>query len=207
MSFHRVHALTNTFSGAAGEARVAAEFVRCGFRAAKPYWTDDEVDLLVLERAQNVPVPLVIQVKAVQFLPNSKQKMPKRVFIQGLKKRYVTKSPAFAVAIYRVDTDQIFFVDGPENVTDLYEAQKAWNKKHIAFEDLNDDDDVRIAVHDDKGLDGDWTVSMTDASWLSGRVKRLAEEVVKSNNLAIATEALWAEPSARIDSGDDDDDS
>jgi len=118
-----VHALTNTFSGVAGEARIAAEFVRCGFRVADPYWTDDEVDLLVLEREENLAVPLSIQVKSVQFLPDRNQKIPTHAFTQGLKKRYVTKSPAFALAIYLVDTDEIFFIDGPANIRRVYEAQ------------------------------------------------------------------------------------
>lgn len=42
--FRRVPALTNTFSGVAGEARVAAELLRAVLKAAKPYWTDDEAD-------------------------------------------------------------------------------------------------------------------------------------------------------------------
>lgn len=198
-----MHALTNTFSGVAGEARIAAEFVRCGFRVADPYWTDDEVDLLVLEREENLAVPLSIQVKSVQFLPDRNQKIPTHAFTQGLKKRYVTKSPAFALAIYLVDTDEIFFIDGPANIRRVYEAQGAWNKKHVAFDALGSDKDVRIAVHMENGIDGDWKVSPHDAEWLNTRVKRLASQVIGENKLTIALDALWTDSPAVTDSSDE----
>jgi hypothetical protein len=200
----RIHALSNTFSGAAGEARVAAEFVRCGLRVAKPYWTDDEVDLLLLAKADNMAVPLAVQVKSVQFI--QKEKTQERVFIQGLKKRYVNKSPAFAVAIYRVDSDEIFFVDSPENVISMYEAQKTWNKKHKGFDSLQDDDDVRIAVSRDNGIPGDWKIPTHDAAWLSTRVNRLAKEVVSQNKLIQTLSALWLDEPAQVADADDDSD-
>jgi hypothetical protein len=131
-----------------------------------------------------------VQVKSVQFLPNKKGKLKKRVYIQGLKKRYVEKSPAFALAIYRVDTDEIFFVDGGDNVTAIYDGQKSSNKKHIAFAKLGDDSDVRIALHKKKGLHGDWQVPPYDAGWLSKRTQRLAQRVVSTNKLAAVMEAL-----------------
>jgi hypothetical protein len=74
----RVPALTNTFSGVAGEARVAAELVRGGFRVAKPLWTDDEADLLVLMRTDGALLPIVVQVKSVQFLPDSQGQLAHR---------------------------------------------------------------------------------------------------------------------------------
>jgi hypothetical protein len=135
----RIHALTNTFSGIAGEARIAAELVRCGFRVAKPYWCDDEVDLLVLHRSSqpNVALPLSIQIKSVQFLPQKDGSLNERVFIQGLKKRYVTKSPAFGLAIYRVDTDEIFFIDGQPNVEAVYESQRSYHAREFASSEQN----------------------------------------------------------------------
>jgi hypothetical protein len=201
--FRRVHALKNTFSGVAGEARVAAEFVRCGLRVAKPYWTDDEADLLVIERTRNLQqdlaVPVIIQVKAVQFLPDRNQKIPTRVFLQRLKKRYVTKSPAFGLAIYRVDTDEIFFIDGQANVRFVYESQKSWNKKHIPFDSLKDDDWVRIALHEKEGIEGDWKVNPRDAAWLTGRVQGLVDRVGRENSVTLALDALWSDPPAIIE--------
>lgn len=42
----------------------------------------------------------------------------------------------------------------------------AWNAKHIPFDELADDADVRIAVHGENGIEGDWKVSPVDAAWL-----------------------------------------
>jgi hypothetical protein len=193
--FRRVHALTNTFSGVAGEARVAAEFVRCGLRVSKPYWTDDEVDLLVLERTHQLharfAVPVIIQVKAVQFLPNKDQTIPTRVPVRRLKKRYITKSPAFGLAIYRVDTDEIFFIDGEARIRSVYDSQISWNKKHVSFDSLSAEDEVRISVHEQKGIKGDWKVDKNDARWLSDRIQRIVSQVDNESLLAQASIALW----------------
>ncbi len=75
MGIRRVPALSNTFSGVAAEARVAAELVRQGFRVAKPLWTDDEVDLIVLCKGEGTALPIPIQVKSVQFLESKTTKL------------------------------------------------------------------------------------------------------------------------------------
>jgi hypothetical protein len=201
----RIHALTNTFSGIAGEARIAAEFVRCGFRVAKPYWSDDEVDLLVLQRSSqpNIALPLSIQVKSVQFLPQKDGTLKDHVFIQGLKKRYVTKSPAFGLAIYRVDTDEIFFIDGQANVQAIYESQSSWNKKHVSFGILAEDKDVRIAVHFDDGLKGDWKVDPDSPSWLTARMKRIVENVERGNFMAQVLDAMWDDHPETVEVSDE----
>jgi hypothetical protein len=192
---HRIHALTNTFSGVAGEARVAAELVRCGFLVAKPYWTDDEADLIVLDRRHSQTysvVPVVIQVKSVQFLPNKQQQTRSRAFIQGLRKRYVLNSPAFALAIYRVDLDEMFFIHGQDNVRSVYEAQCSWNRKHIPFDSLKGDDDVRIAVHLTDGIPGDWRIPRLKAAWLSNRIHGMVETVMGDQRIADeAVQGLW----------------
>ena len=46
----RLHALTNTYSGVVGEMAAATALIRAGLQVAKPYWNDDEVDLLVFWR-------------------------------------------------------------------------------------------------------------------------------------------------------------
>lgn len=192
---HRIHALTNTFSGVAGEARVAAELVRCGLLVAKPYWTDDEADLILLDRrfSQSYSVlPVVIQVKSVQFLPDKQQVTPPRKFIEGLRKRYVLNSPAFALAIYRVDLDEIFFIHGQDNVRSVYEAQSSWNSKHVPFDSLSKDKSVRIAVDFEKGIPGDWKVPKHDANWLTERVHRMVETVMRDKAQAEqAVQGLW----------------
>jgi hypothetical protein len=190
-TFHRVHSLTNTFSGVAGEARIAAELVRCGLRVAKPYWTDDESDLLVLHVSANALVPIAIQVKSVQFL--TKQD---KVFLQGLKKRYVTKyltkSEGFALAIYRVDSDEIFFVDGPQLIVDIYEKQAVWNNKHIAFDDLDDNKDIRLAIFEDKGLGGEYFVPRDNPSLLTWKFDAIAKRVTDAKQEVATLSLLWS---------------
>jgi hypothetical protein len=192
---HRIHALTNMFSGVAGEARVAAELVRCGFLIAKPYWTDDEADLILLDRRYSESysvVPVIIQVKSVQFLPNKQQRLPPRKFIKGLRKRYVLNSPAFALAIYRVDRDEIFFIHGQDNVRAVYEAQSNWNKKHVSFDKLSPEDDVKIAVDLSEGIPGNWEVPRYEPNWLSERVHNMVEAVMGDIHRADqAVVGLW----------------
>ena len=120
-SFRRVPALTNTFSGVAGEARVAAELVRGGMKVARPYWTDDEADLVIIVWANRGLLPIIVQVKALQFLPDGKGQVPVRAYIQGLRKRYLSKSPAFVLALYRVDEDFIYLIPGHDKVIAIYE--------------------------------------------------------------------------------------
>ena len=192
---HRIHALTNTFSGVAGEARVAAELVRCGFLIAKPYWTDDEADLILLDRRYGQSysvIPVVIQVKSVQFLPNKRQELPSHRFIKGLRKRYVLNSPAFALAIYRVDQDEIFFIHGQDNVRSVYEAQSSWNSKHVPFDALKPEENVRIAVDFNEGIPGEWKVPRFDASWLSTRIHDMVETVMGDKRDGDeAVQGLW----------------
>jgi hypothetical protein len=187
----RVPALTNSFSGVAGEARIAAELVRAGFRVAKPYWTDDEADLLVLMRSNGGLLPIVVQVKSVQFLPDSKGQVAPRVFTQGLKKRYVQKSPAFLLALYRVDKDFIYLIPGPENIVGTYESQKIFNKKHKAFSTLDKNDDVRMAVDFEDKLLRKWKVDSADGASVSRLLNSLKDEIEGATLLSDAIDAAW----------------
>ena len=182
----RVHALTNTFSGAAGESRVAAELIRCGIRVAKPCWTDDEVDLLVLARAGMHVVPLSIQVKAVQQMVGDDDEAP-RIYTQGLKKRYVARNRFLSLAIYRPDTDRIWFIDGSENIIRVRAEQAL--RRRTPFEELGDDDDVQVRV--DESLD-DWVVPPDDAAWLSARIHRLAGAVAAANDEVAQLSLMWS---------------
>jgi hypothetical protein len=175
----RVHALTNTFSGVAAEARVAAELVRCGLRAAKPYWADDEVDLIVLSHRDQLVIPVPVQVKSVQFLESKSRKATDPRFIGGLKKRYVEGNAALCLAIYRPDEDKIWFIDGAENIRKVYE-EDAESTGRTRYLDLKPTDCVAIRVtFDDCPLDKDWLVPANDARWLSGRVGRITDWLVE----------------------------
>jgi hypothetical protein len=182
----RAHALTNTFSGVAGEARVAAELVRCGIRVAKPYWTDDEIDLLVLAKSGTHVVPVSVQVKSVQKMLGDGDDVPD-VYTQGLKKRYVAKNDFLCLAIYRPDKDRIWFIDGSDNIKEVRESQAL--RKRKAFEDLGDDDDVSIRV--DESLDS-WIVPPDDAAWIAHRIQRLANRVAAIAAETAQLSLMWA---------------
>jgi hypothetical protein len=178
----RVHTLTNTFSGVAAEARIAAELVRCGLRAAKPYWTDDEVDLLVLSHRDQLMIPVPVQVKSVQFLESKSRKVTDPRFIGGLKKRYVEGNAGLCLAIYRPDEDKIWFIDGAENIRKVYE-QDAKATGRTPYHDLKPTDSVAIRVtFDHCSLDKDWLVPANDAKWLSGRVGRIVKWLIKQQH-------------------------
>ena len=198
------HALTNTFSGVAGEARVAAELVRCGLKVAKPYWTDDSTDLLVLAESGTAVVPIPVQVKSVQFLPQKGGETPKHRHVQGLKKRYLDR-PELCLAVYRPDTDTIWFVDGASNITAVYEAQKTWNTKHQPLTELDENVDVRLYVEADRGVPGDWTVPRNDRRWLAARIQKVADATADQNREIAALEAMWPTSDPVLDSEDEPD--
>lgn len=177
----RVHALTNTFSGVAAEARVAAELVRCGLRAAKPYWTDDEVDLIVLSYRDKLVIPVPVQVKSVQFLESKSRKATDPRFIGGLKKRYVEGNAALCLAIYRPDQDKMWFIDGAENIRKVYEKDTK-STGRTPYLSLKPTDSVAIRVtFDNCSLDEDWHVPANDARWLSNRVGRIRDRLIKQH--------------------------
>ena len=64
----RMYALKNTYSGVAGEMAVATALIRAGHRVAKPYWNDDEVDIMIFERDGLSLLPIPVQVKSIQRL-------------------------------------------------------------------------------------------------------------------------------------------
>lgn len=187
----RVHALTNTASGVAGEARVAAELARCGIQVAKPYWNDDEVDLLVLWRSGQTLYPVPVQVKAVQRLDNKGS----NDFIQKLKKRYVERLPSLCLAIYEPKSDRIWFIDTSERIRQVYKDQANWHK-HKPYEELTDDKDVRIGLSltdKESRLDKDWLVPRDDASWLSTRIARATKPIRDAKALEALFEHMFDE--------------
>lgn len=189
--------MRNTFSGIAGEARVAAELVRCGLRVAKPYWADDEVDLLVLVEAQRgLEVPLPIQVKSIQLAPPhpaADREEARRPAIHGLKKRYVEQNPALCLAIYRPDTDDIWFINGAENIKRVYDEQASASARgERPYTELREEDDVTIAVEPAPDALREWLVPKGDAAWITERLARTMRKVVRERRASAWLEGeLW----------------
>lgn len=200
----RVHALTNTFSGVAAEARVAAEMVRCGLRVAKPYWTDDEVDLIVLSHRERLVIPVPVQVKSVQFLESKHRKIRDPRFIGKLKKRYVEDNAALCLAIYRPDEDKMWFIDGAENIRQVYEEDaKATGRTRYGDLSLNDDVAIRVTF-DNCALDRNWLVPPRDAKWLSGRVSRITDWLVEQQRESAQISNLLDSVLPQFDDNDED---
>jgi len=177
----RVAGLLNTFSGVAGEAKVAAELLRCGFQVAKPFWTHDEVDLIVQHPVGSMIFPIPIQVKSVQFLDSKTRKHWQTRYVEKLKKKYVEENPALCLAIYRPDSDRIWFIDGPENI-------KAIHDKHAKkpYSMLGEKSNVRIRLtFENCPLDKDWLAPNGDCKWWSDRLSRLASRLEAANLLTV----------------------
>lgn len=184
----RPHTLDETYAGVAGELRVAAELVRCGMRVAKPYWTNDEADLVVLygTRGRNIPtsrrsrktlVPVHLQVKAVQFLP-SKSRAAETSRRVKIKKRYVEDTRSLCIAIYRVDKDCLWFVDGPKNIIRAYNDQPGRRKKYA---ELPNAAELSFTITATEGTKGpslkDWLVPRDDRQWLPTRIERVVDNL------------------------------
>lgn len=187
----RLHALTNTASGAAGEAAVVAAFLRAGLLVADPYWNDDEVDLLVLWSARDRLVPIPVQVKSVQSRHVAD---PKRnssyvttvVAPQGLRKRYLNRQPALCLAIYSPARDKIWFFPGSDKIREAYAewlaTRSVKGRKSKAMDHIGDDEEVPIYVDLSKGgnkdFDAKWLLDRQSPTKLTRAIRDLAESVI-----------------------------
>jgi len=173
---------------------MAAEFVRYGFRVAKPYWNDDEIDLLLIDKDADHILTIPIQVKSIQFLPDKKTyELPDKKAIQGLRKKYLSRNLALCVAIYRPDSDSVWFINGSKNVIAAYEAQSSWNAQHKAFASLDDDDEVRIYVPCDMSshLQAEWLLPPHDPTPLRKRISDIKKEMSDHWAEVMKLQSLW----------------
>lgn len=175
---NRIHAVTNHRSGVIGEQRVASELMRCGYRVAKPYWTEDEADLIVFP-VKECYLYITVQSKSVQFSHDQSATPPNR-YISGLKKKYLSDNKWLSLAVYLPEFDDIYFVDGADNIISLYAKQT--HKK--SFDSLDKDDDVAITVSYHDGLGSEWKVPKDNATWMTLRISRLTE-IIKSDQAEI----------------------
>ena len=139
------YALSNFYSGITGEARFTAEFLRNGIQVAKPYWNDDEIDLLVFTMQSGQLIPIPIQVKTIQFLPNANNKMPNTKTLQGLKKKYIERQPTLCLAVYEPETDSMWLVAGASEIKAIYDEQYNHGRKQKKYLDINGDKDLPIS--------------------------------------------------------------
>jgi len=182
----RLYALNNTASGVAGEAAVTAALLRAGLRLAKPYWTDNEVDLLVLWEESSGLIPIPIQVKSVQAAVNETE-----AHTQNLKKRYIEASPYLCLAIYSVARNKIWIIPKSENIKRVYkewaDAPKtgpgAPRTKYEEIDPKNGTVNIRVDVSakGNKDFDKKWLLDAEDASRVSKVFADLGGEIEASD--------------------------
>lgn len=172
---------------------MAAQLVAFGLYVAKPYWNDDEIDLLILHGANNDLLPIPVQAKGIQD-----DGVDRTGTVQGLRRKYIDRQPALCLAIWSPRWDRIWFIDGSANIKAVYEEQVAARKgkrgrPKPAYASLDDDDDVRLQVDlsetGDPAFNQRWLVHHQRPSDLTGRVFALAKRMRESK----ARVAVYAE--------------
>jgi hypothetical protein len=177
------YAVSNTFSGQAGELAFSALCVRAGLRVAQPLWADDYTDTLILLQSQGWVIPLPVQVKSVQQASKAKPE----VSVQGLKKKYVDRVPALCLAIYSPAHDKLWFIPGANNIRDVYqqwvEKERAGpGRKPVPYDDILIENDIPIRVNvstsGDASFDGKWLIDRKSPVDLSIQLNNLADRLV-----------------------------
>lgn len=204
----RIHALTNTASGAAGEAAVVAAFLRAGLLVADPYWNDDEVDLLVLCAEGDRLVPIPVQVKSVQskHVVDKKTNVSRVTMVvapQGLRKRYLDRQPALCLAIYSPARDKIWFFPGADSIREVHAdwlaARSSKGRKSKAIDAMKDDEDVPIYVdvskEGNKECDAKWLLDRQSPTKLTKQIHDLARSMIDRQSLcAVMAEMFTIAP-------------
>ena len=165
----RIHALKQFASGPAAEIAVTAALLRSGLAVARPYWLHDHVDLLVFWDVRQRLVPITVQVKALQFKTERSEPYKVRT-ADGIKRRYLDDS-SLCLAIYRPDTDAIWFYAGPDEILSAYEVAKSAEAPQKGAIPPEDDVAFRLKATPGKEYDARWRWPKDDASWISRRVQ------------------------------------
>lgn len=182
----RIHAVTNTFSGVLGEVRIAAELLRCGFKVAKPYWNDDEMDLLAFLTVGTQIVPIPIQVKSRQFMRGEG-----RTFI-SIKKAYVSRNMGLCLFLYYPAEDTMWLINGREAIIGAYNAQASWDANHTRYAKIKKGANVKFAFPKaETSFDSKWKIDTSDASDISRRLAAVAKKTLEHNKIVKGLEALW----------------
>jgi len=199
----RTYGLTNTRSGIVGEIKVAAALARAGHNVAKPYWNDDEIDLMVLCYSSGKLVPIPVQVKSIQRDPTG----PDEQATEGLRKKYLERQFALCLGIYCPQTDKVWFVDGAENIRRVHaegvrRGEGKPGRPRKAYGCLGPDDDVAIYVNltdgGDEAFDREWLIDPKYPSTLDEKVHRMRDTVIKTDRLTALIQAVGiAEPTGQ----------
>ena len=169
----RIPKIKPSFSGPAGELRVACEFLKRGYQIAKPLVEREreEPDLVLMcpKRGCNLFIP--IQVKTFQ----NGTRMGRTV--RGPTKKKIEEDPFLSLAIYHVQTDVIWFFCGMEGLKDAYD--KTQGSK--AFGNLDSEGEVSFNFQNGRNekLD-DWR---TSNSKFDEQISSFCQRLEDFNNL------------------------
>lgn len=194
----RAYGLTNSFSGTVGEMAVAAHLVRCGLRVAKPYWSDNEIDLLVFWQKGKDYIPVSVQVKSVQLASSINSEK----HIQGLKKKYIENNKYLCLAIYSPERNKIWLIDGADNIKSVQsdgvkasKGRKGVDRK--AYSKIKVDEDVPIYVNltnsGDSSFDSRWRVDNCNPKKTTDVFRVIAGKVIKTKELKNILQYLFKE--------------
>lgn len=186
-----IFALTNTASGVAGEAAVTAALLRAGLQVAKPYWNDDEMDLLIFWKDGRDFIPIPVQVKSVQSTSVTKSGKVRIIFDavpEGVRKRYVDRQPSLCLAIYSPAQNKIWFIPGANNIKEVYatwlKTRSKKGRKSPTYATMKPDQDVPIHVNvskvGDADFDGKWLFDTVSPDKLRNQIQALAQAIKAS---------------------------
>lgn len=171
--------LSSNASGNAGEAAFNAFFLRAGLKVAKPYWTEDMNDLLVLYDNGTRLIAIPIQVKSVQKKKDDEEK------IQRLWKRYLEKTKYLCLAIYCPDLDKLWFIPKADNIVKAYKewaSKPAKTKPRKKYDEIDSDKGevplrVNVTQNGDEEFDKKWLLNTDDVYGIVQQINILANEI------------------------------
>jgi hypothetical protein len=159
--------------------------MRAGLRVLRPHWDDDEMDLIVLAEHPRRPIPLPVQIKAIQARASGEDV----VRVDRVRRRYVDTNPGICLAVYSHPNDKMWFLAGARAVRDTHAAQTAAANARpgrrgplrSAYEALGPEQTVPIDVNvgdpGDLDFDRQWLVDRYTPKPLTDVIRDLARAV------------------------------
>ena len=210
-----MYALTNTASGVAGEAAVTAALLRAGLQVAKPYWNDDEMDLLVFGKSGDDFIPIPIQVKSVQC----RNEIEDEVCTQGLRKMYVERQPALCLAIFSPAQNKIWFFAGPDKIKQVHaEGVLSSCGKRTKYEDIPVVKEtepkkkygmvpiyVNVSEKGDIAFDKQWLIDTKSPKKLREQISELATRIMLNQTATVLMSSVLTVSAEESEPQEDDD--
>lgn len=171
----RLYSLTNTASGTAAEIIAAGALLRAGCLVAKPYWNDDEIDLLVFSGGRRDLVWLPVQVKSIQFCSRSTATGCTR----GLRKKHLERQPFLCLIIYAPRNNKLWLIPGARTIKQVHQEGVRKNRRRKPYSRISTNGEVRIYVdiskEGDKEFDAEWLIDTDSPSSMTAKISELGK--------------------------------